>query len=59
MEEGAVSDLQSTYPYVTALAWAGVFSGMNPGKHGIFDLLQIGAEVVKAPNMRSCEVPFL
>ena len=57
--EGKAAPLASDYPYVTAPAWTSIFSGVNPGKHGIFDLLNFGPEGVTAPNMRSCEVPFL
>ena len=34
--EGFFSSLQSTFPPHTAPGWASMFTGVNPGKHGIF-----------------------
>lgn len=33
---GAVGSLRSTLPPVTAPAWSSLFTGKNPGKHGLF-----------------------
>jgi predicted AlkP superfamily phosphohydrolase/phosphomutase len=40
MEEGAWGPLRSTIPPVTAVAWNGFATGMNPGKHGVFDFVR-------------------
>jgi predicted AlkP superfamily phosphohydrolase/phosphomutase len=37
MESGAVADLESVMPPVTAPAWTSFMTGKNPDKHGIFD----------------------
>ncbi|HHQ47610.1 MAG TPA: hypothetical protein ENK19_01835 [Acidobacteria bacterium] len=37
MENGAWGRLNSTVPPVTPPAWTSMVTGMNPGKHGIFD----------------------
>ncbi len=37
MNHGASGILQSTVPPVTPAAWTSVFTGKNPGKHGIYD----------------------
>jgi predicted AlkP superfamily phosphohydrolase/phosphomutase len=37
MECGAVADLESVVPPVTAPAWTSFMTGKNPNKHGIFD----------------------
>ncbi|MBU0532275.1 alkaline phosphatase family protein [Candidatus Micrarchaeota archaeon] len=39
-ENGCCGTLFSTFPYVTAPAWTSAFTGMNPGKHGIFDFFK-------------------
>lgn len=36
MKEGVSGMLRSTIPPVTAPAWSGFMTGLNPGKHGIF-----------------------
>lgn len=38
-EEGSYSRLQTTLPPETPVAWSGIGTGCNPGKHGIFDFL--------------------
>ncbi|MCO6452735.1 MAG: alkaline phosphatase family protein [Caldilineales bacterium] len=34
---GAWGELQSTLQFLTAVAWSSFITGMNPGKHGVFD----------------------
>jgi predicted AlkP superfamily phosphohydrolase/phosphomutase len=41
MEQGAFASLRSTTPAVTPVAWTTMITGVNPGKHGIFDGHQI------------------
>jgi predicted AlkP superfamily phosphohydrolase/phosphomutase len=41
MEQGAFASLRSTTPAVTPVAWTTMVTGVNPGKHGIFDGHQI------------------
>lgn len=40
MDEGAWGGLESTIPPVTFPAWQSLFTGMNPGKLGVFDFVQ-------------------
>jgi len=37
MTEGAHGDLRSTIPPITPTAWTSFMTGVNPGKHGIYD----------------------
>lgn len=37
MQEGAWGPLRSTMPPLTPVAWSTFMTGMNPGKHGVFD----------------------
>ncbi|MCX6646753.1 MAG: alkaline phosphatase family protein [bacterium] len=39
-EGGARSDCFSTIPPLTPPAWSTMLTGVNPGKHGVFDFLQ-------------------
>jgi len=38
-DEGASGTLYSVYPPLTAPAWATFLTGLNPGRHGVFDFL--------------------
>jgi len=38
-ESGAVGDLESQVPPWTPSAWPSLYTGVNPGKHGVFDFL--------------------
>jgi len=59
LQSGFHSDLQSVYPYVTAPAWTTIFSGVNPGKHGIFEMFEVRGDKIVPSNMRATDVPFL
>jgi predicted AlkP superfamily phosphohydrolase/phosphomutase len=37
--DGSFSGMRSVFPYNSAVAWASLSTGMNPGRHGIFDFL--------------------
>jgi len=37
MSEGTYGELLSTIPPVTAPSWTSILTGVNPGKHGLFD----------------------
>lgn len=39
MENGVYGDLTSTIPPVSSPAWPSFMTGMNPGKHGVFDFV--------------------
>lgn len=38
-EHGAIGDMKSAFPPVTAPAWTSFATGKNPGKHGIYDFI--------------------
>lgn len=40
MKDGVWGNLRSTIPYITTTAWSSFATGLNPGKHGIFDFYQ-------------------
>ena len=37
---GAYGNLRSTIQFLTAVAWTSFLTGLNPGKHGIFDFVR-------------------
>ncbi|MGA2033378.1 MAG: alkaline phosphatase family protein [Thermoguttaceae bacterium] len=41
LAEGAHSPLKSTIPPITPCAWSSFMTGMNPGKHGLFDFVEM------------------
>jgi predicted AlkP superfamily phosphohydrolase/phosphomutase len=56
MAEGIHGLLESTLPPVTAPAWSSFATGMNPGKHGVFDFIKpMGGQfdLVNATSIRS------
>ncbi len=44
MERGVFGRLQSVLPVLSSAAWSSFMTGMNPGKHGIYDFVK------RAPN---------
>lgn len=40
LEEGCSGRLKSTIPALSPPAWTSFFTGVNPGKHGLFDFLK-------------------
>ena len=42
--QGARSPLRSTIPPITPCAWSSFMTGMNPGKHGLFDFVERTAD---------------
>lgn len=59
--EGAFGPLASTVPPATCTAWPSIFTGTNPGKHGIFNFFRFpGAQVRPEPVlMDQCAVPTI
>lgn len=52
--------LYSTVPPVTAPAWVSIFSGVNPGQHGIYNFVYFDAEGRAQPHSsRDVRVPRL
>ena len=39
LNEGAFGDLESEKPPMTPPAWTSMFTGLNPGKHGVFHFI--------------------
>jgi len=53
IEKGAYGYLVSTIPSHSAPAWTSLTTGVNPGKHGIFDFLRRDTSVVTASNIKN------
>ena len=41
LREGSSGILESTMPYISCTNWISMATGMNPGKHGIYDFLKL------------------
>lgn len=55
MDRGLSRTLNSTYPPVTSPAWPSFMTGMNPGKHGVFDFIRphgTGYDMVNATSIK-------
>jgi len=51
IDSSSYGDLLSTDPPLTPTAWASIFTGLNPGNHGIYDfIVQNGEGVFKPTN---------
>ena len=53
MDHGAHGVLHSTVPPVTPAAWTTVFTGKNPGRHGIFDFQEIDRHTYEFRTLRT------
>lgn len=53
IENGTTASLKSTYPPVTPVAWPSIFTGKNPGKHGIFGFTDANPLSLKIPRVSS------
>lgn len=47
MKQGASGTLNSVFPPLSPVAWTGVMTGKNSGKHGIFEFLEHGHDPLK------------
>ena len=53
MEKGAHGKLDSTPPFNTAGSWTSITTGVNPGKHGIFDFFTIKEGTYETTTMNA------
>ncbi len=59
MGDGVSADLASTLPPVTSPAWPTFMTGVNPGKHGVFDFIQPHGENFTLVNSTRIRQPTL
>jgi predicted AlkP superfamily phosphohydrolase/phosphomutase len=57
-EEGSHARLLSTIPITTATAWRSIFTGVNPGKHGVFDFFRFDGDGIKLTYSTDNKVPY-
>ena len=57
--EGVRGPLESTLPPVTSPAWPTFATGMNPGKHGVFDFIRPAGGQFELVNATSIRAPTL
>lgn len=53
METGAHGILRSNIPPITPSAWTSIFTGKNPGKHGIYDFAEIEPQTYQFRTIRT------
>jgi predicted AlkP superfamily phosphohydrolase/phosphomutase len=59
LAEGVSGNLASTLPPVTSPAWPSFMTGMNPGKHGVFDFIRPSAGEFTLVNATSIRAPTI
>ena len=55
VEHGSHGNLNSTTPPLSAPAWTSAFTGVNPGKHNIFDFFTIRHDNYELKNVTSAD----
>ena len=60
-EQGTFRKLRTTYPPISPVAWSTFMTGVNPGKHGIFDFsrLRPGAYEIEFVNATFRKAPTI
>ena len=58
IDGGSHARLRSTIPALAAPSWASIFTGVNPGKHGIFEFVKVGNGRIKLTNGMD-EAPYV
>ena len=53
---GAKSDLRTTIPPLSCSAWTSLFTGKNPGKHGIYQYITKSGRIVDSSFIRSKKI---
>ncbi len=46
-DSGFIGDMESTLPPVTAAAWPTIYTGVNPGKHGVMEFFSLDRDYNK------------
>ena len=59
IQKGSRTRLASTVPPLTAPAWISIFTGMNPGKHGIFDFVRLEKGSIVFTNSSDMKLPYV
>jgi len=57
IEAGASGTLRSTHPPVTCPAWPTMYTGVNPGKHGVFSFTCRGGDSPRTASLRDVRAP--
>ena len=58
-KEGIYGNLRSTTPYYSAPAWVSIVTGVNPGKHGIYDFFRTDTFSKKIINSQYRKKPAI
>ena len=50
VEQGSSGTLRSVFPPLSPVAWTGVMTGKNSGKHGVFEFLEYDHDPLGGPG---------
>lgn len=55
IEEGTFTQMQSSLPEISSVAWSSIITGQNPGEHGVFGFTELipGSYTLSFPNFKS------
>ena len=53
INSGVSADLKSVIPTISCSAWTSLFTGTNPGKHGIYEYLTDSGKLVNSKSIKS------
>ncbi|MEW6722383.1 MAG: alkaline phosphatase family protein [Candidatus Micrarchaeota archaeon] len=56
---GSHANLRSTIPALTAPAWRSMFTGVNPGKHGVFDFFKYDGSGIGLTSSKDTLAPYV
>lgn len=53
---GVKGDLKTTIPILSASAWTSLYTGKNPGKHGIFEYIDDSGRLINARSIKDVKI---
>jgi predicted AlkP superfamily phosphohydrolase/phosphomutase len=60
VEDGRLAAMESTIPEISSVAWTSLFTGTNPGAHGVFGFTDLGPGYrLRFPGLADVRVPPL
>lgn len=59
MNEGVYGEMETVHPPLTGPAWVSLTTGVNPGKHGVFDFMSSATDKIEFISSAGVKVPRL
>ena len=51
-KQGIFTKLKTTIPSISAPSWSSLYTGMNPGKHGVYDFVDSKRRLISSVNIK-------